>query len=328
MEENQSTAVDTVTKANKGFSAVMMNKVNEITKISGGTLTVKDKTFAQDIILSTYKKMIEGNIDPNDVNFIGCNFPGQVKRYARLGLSLNENEIWLDIRNNSKAGKKDINIKVQYQGEEKLLTKFCKKNGGIINIIKDVIMEGEELITSRDFKTGNYVISDHKINDLLHRNVTSSNKDNVIGAYAIAYHSDGTQTAVIIDKDRIERAMSAAMTKNVWNSDYKKMVLKTVIHELYGELSKFNVIPDELQEDYQDMLLSKEEVQAEIDANANNEIFDADFNIKDEPQHLEQTSSSPAFNPTTGEVIKETVSTESSKEEPKQQQAPIGGPDF
>ena len=202
-EKQKNEATNAVAKANKGFSSIMMVKVNEITQSSGCVLSVKDKTFAQDIILSTYKKMVEENIDPNDINFMGCNFPGQVKRFARLGLSLNENEIWLDIRNNSKTGKKDINLKVQYQGEEKLIIKFCKKNGGVINIIKDVIMEGEELVTSRNFKTGDYIISDHKIPDILHRNINSANKNNVIGAYAIAYHEDGTQTAIVIDKDRI-----------------------------------------------------------------------------------------------------------------------------
>ena len=328
-EKQKNEATNAVAKANKGFSSIMMVKVNEITQSSGCVLSVKDKTFAQDIILSTYKKMVEENIDPNDINFMGCNFPGQVKRFARLGLSLNENEIWLDIRNNSKTGKKDINLKVQYQGEEKLIIKFCKENGGVINIIKDVIMEGEELVTSRNFKTGDYIISDHKIPDILHRNINSANKNNVIGAYAIAYHEDGTQTAIVIDKDRIERAMNAAQTKIVWNNDYKKMVLKTVIHELYKELSKFNVIPDELQEDYQEMIMNKEEVQAEIDANANSEVFEADFSVKDEPHHINQTSSSPQFNPDTGEVIKEKASVENPKdEEHMQSKTPVGGPSF
>jgi recombinational DNA repair protein RecT len=307
MDNKKNEATHAVAKANKGFSAIMMGRVDEIAQNSGSALSIKDKSFAQDIILSTYKRMIEEDIDPNDVNFIGCNFPGQVKRYTRLGLSLNENEIWLDIRNNSKAKKKDINIKIQYQGEEKLLTKFCQKNGGVINVIKDVIMEGEEVVTSRDFKTGNYVISDHKIPDILHRNINIANKENVIGAYAIAYHKDGTQTAIIIDKDRIERAMKSAQTKVIWNADYKKMVLKTVVHELYKELTKFNVIPDELLDDYHDMVLNKEEVQAEISANANKEVFEADFDIKDDqpPHQLEQDSSSPKFDMKTGEVLKE-----------------------
>lgn len=308
MDKNKNEATSAVAKANKGFSAVMMSKVDEVAVSSGTALSVKDRNFAQDIILSTYKKMIEDDTNPSDVNFIGCNFPGQVKRFARLGLSLNEKEIWIDIRNNSKSGKKDINIKIQYQGEEKLLSKFCKKNGGIKNIIKDVIMEGEQLVTSRNFATGDYIITDHKIPDILHRNISVKTKDNVIGAYAIAYHLDGSQTAVIIDKDRIERASKAAKTQAIWTSDYKKMVLKTVVHELYGELSKFNVIPDELLNDYHDMVLNKDEVQNEINNNASTEVFEADFDVKEDHHH-----ESVKVNSDTGEVIKEEV---------------LGGPDF
>lgn len=276
-EKKDTSAANAVAKANTDFKVYMMDKVDGVAALSGTQLSPKDKTFANDIILNTYKKMMEEDINLNDINFMGCNFPGQVKRFARLGLSLNDKEIWLDIRNNTKAGKKDINIKVQYQGEEKLLSKFCKKNDGVKNIIKDVILEDEELVQKRDFKTGDYEIIDHKIPDILNRNISFKNKEKVKGAYAVAYHNDGTQTAIIIDKDRIDRAMKAAKTANIWQSDFKKMVLKTVVHELYQELSKFNVIPDELLKDYTEMVIAKDEVQAEINANANKEFIDADF---------------------------------------------------
>jgi recombinational DNA repair protein RecT len=288
MDNNKNEAANKVAKANNDFKGYMMQKVSDIAVQSGSALTASDRNFAQEIILSTYKKMIEDEIDPNKVNFIGCNFPGQVKRYSRLGLTVNNSEIWIDIRNNKKSQKKDINIKIQYQGEEKLITKFCKKGDGIYNIYKDVVMEGEDFVTSFDFKTGNRVIADHKIPDVFHRNISIANKDKVIGAYAIAYHNDGTQTPVIIDKDRIDRAMNAAMTKNVWNSDYKKMVIKTVVHELYKDLAKFIVVPDDLLNDYQEMMLNKEEVQSEINQNANSEVFEANFNIKEENQNTSE----------------------------------------
>lgn len=278
MSENKDTATaNAVAKANTDFKCYMMSKVENVASAAGTQLSARDKTFANDIILCTYKKMMEEGTNPNEVNFIGCNFPGQVKRFARLGLSLNEKEIWLDIRNNTKAGKKDINIKVQYQGEEKLLTKFNTKNGGVKNVIKDVILDGEELVQKRNFKTGDYEIIDHKIPDILNRSITIKTKDSVKGAYAVAYHNDGTQTAVIIDKDRINRAMSAAKTQTIWSSDFRKMVLKTVVHELYQELAKFNVVPDDLLNDYADMITDKDEVQAEIKANANKDVIDADY---------------------------------------------------
>ncbi len=335
MDANKKNEVaNDVAKANKGFSTTMMERVVNVASSAGNILTTKDKSFAMDIILTTYKKLIEEGISPNDVNFIGCNFPGQIKRYARLGLSLNENEIYLDIRNNGKTGKKDINLKTQYQGDEKILSKFCQKNGGVVNVIKDVIMEGEEIVTKRNFKTGNYEIMDHKIPDLLHRNITWDNKDKVIGAYAIAYHTDGTQTALIIDKVRIERAINASptSTKTIWKADFEKMVRKTAVHDLYKELAKFNVIPDELQNDYQEIILNKEEVQAEIDANANSEVFEADFSVKDDQQQVHQItqeSSSPKVDLRTGEVMKEKIPVESPKETNKQEfNAGFGGPDF
>lgn len=71
--------------------------------------------------------------------------------------------------------------------------------------------------------------------------------------------------------------MKAAKTAMVWQSDFKKMVLKTVVHELYQELAKFNVIPDELLKDYSEMVIAKNEVQSEINANANKEFIDVDF---------------------------------------------------
>lgn len=310
MSENKdTTAANAVAKANTDFKGYMMSKVDGVAASSGTQLSPRDKTFANDIILNTYKKMMEEGIDPNEINFIGCNFPGQVKRFARLGLSLNDKEIWLDIRNNTKAGKKDINIKIQYQGEEKLLSKFCKKNHGVKNIIKDVVLEGEELVQKRDFKTGDYEIIDHKIPDILNRNIDFKNKDKVKGAYAVAYHNNGSQTAIIIDKDRIDRAMKAAKTAMVWQSDFKKMVLKTVVHELYQELAKFNVIPDELLKDYSEMVIAKNEVQSEINANANKEFIDVDFVENDAAPELNAPKPQKEPEPATAQASEKAAQT-------------------
>ena len=61
--------------------------------------------------------------------------------------------------------------------------------------------------------------------------------ENIIGAYAIAYIlEDGKLNPYIarIDKNRIERGKKAAMTQNIWNSDTRKMVIKTENFEIYG----------------------------------------------------------------------------------------------
>lgn len=81
--------------------------------------------------------------------------------------------------------------------------------------------------------------------------------------------------------------MKAAKTAVIWQSDFKKMVLKTVVHELYQELAKFNVIPDELLKDYSEMVIDKDEVQSEINANANKEVIEADFVESEVPKGIE-----------------------------------------
>lgn len=295
-KKKENTAGNAVQKANKGFAMTIMDQVNKVASNAGNELSREDREYAMDIILTTYKKLDEEGIDPNSVNFIGCSFPNQIKRFARLGLSLGDYDMYLDIRNNTKAGKKDINLKMQYQGEEKLLIRFNKKSDGIVNIIKDVIMEGEELETSRDFKTGDYVITDHKIHDILHRNVTHDNKDKLIGAYAIAYHKNGSQTAIIIDKVRIDRAYNACPqpSKTIWKSDYKAMVLKTAVHDLFKVLRPYNEIPVTLQSDLNAVELGKEEVDEEIREKANSEVFDADFTTVDDSDHQIESIKEPA----------------------------------
>lgn len=291
-----------VTQTTKSFNELIMSKVSDIAVKSGHELTQVDKGYAMDIIATTYKRMQEDGINPNDVNFIGCNFPGQVKRYARLGLSLNESEIYLDLRNNGKTNRKDINIKMQYQGEEKLLIKYCTLHGGITRIIKDVVMEGEELVYTRDMATGDIKVTDHRIPNIFKRNISYENKDKMLGAYAIAYHKDGNQTFVYIDMDRVDRAMeaSASREKTIYKKDFAKMVLKTASHELYKELKRYNVIPDDLQKDYLAVQLEVDEVDNDISANANKEAIDIEVTEKQPVHRIEEV----AVNNITGEVLK------------------------
>lgn len=293
----------------KDFQSVMLRNVVEQATVSGCQLTNSEMNYAQEIVLSTLKKLKEDGTDPQKVNFMGCNFPGQVKRFCRLGLDLNENEIFLDIHNNKGTGLKDINIKMQYQGEKKLLLKYCQKGGGIVHFVDDVIMNGDKFVTGRDFKTGQSVIKEHDFGDMLNRNVTWGNKDNVVGAYAIAYHRDGTQTVVVIDKDRINRAIEASTSieKTTYKKDFRKMVIKTAYHELFKALKVHNVIPDDLLKDYTDIQLSSNEVKSEIRQNANTEYFDAEVTEKKEPEKIaaqsETLQKAPRFDEKTGEVL-------------------------
>ena len=301
------------------FKSYMMNQVVQYAKGTGLVLNQAEMNYAQDIIVTTLKKFTEDGTDLNTVNFAGCNFAGQIKRNCRLGLSLNENEIYVDVRNNNKTGKKDINFKMQYQGEKKLLQKFCEKGGGIKSFYEDFVMEGETIKFNRDLKTGNMNIADHDIPDYFNRNCSWANKDKVIGAYAIAYHVDGTQTFVMIDKDRINRAIEASPSsdKGIYKKDFKKMVIKTAIHELYKILKVHNVIPDDLQSDYSELQAASEDVKEEIKQNANKDFLEAEYKEVETPEKSishQATITKPAFNSDTGEVL-EPIPAVSKKEE-------------
>ena len=293
---------EVATKTNKTFNDQMMLMVNDMAKKSACELSTIDKNYAMEMISTTYKRLKESGTNVNEVDFVGCNFPGQVKRFARLGLSLNESELYLDLRNNSRTGKKDVNLKMQYQGEEKLLIKYCDLHGGITKIVKDVVMEGEELTYSRDMATGDIKVTDHKIPNIFKRDISYENRAKMQGAYAIAYHKDGAQTFVYIDMNRVNRAMeaSASKEKTIYKKDFMKMVLKTASHELYKTLKGYNVIPDDLQRDYLEAQLGVDEVENDIKANANSEAIDVEVHEKEQKQLEEVT-----VNNITGEVIKE-----------------------
>lgn len=269
----------------KDFTSSMLEKVNEVAVKAGNQLTNTDNENIVDILTGTLTRITDpksGISKLSDVRFNECAFPSQVKRFARMGLKLSENHFYVDLRKHGNQGQYDIGLWLQYQGEEHILKEFCKKGGGIVNIYKDVVMANEEFVTQMDFRTGTLMITDHKIPDLFARNVTYKNKDSVKGAYAIAYHADGSQTAVTIDKVRIDRGYSAAKTKNVWEADYKAMVLKTVVHVLFKELRKYNEIPADLKGDYNAVQTEADQEQAKASAQTATEIFDADITEVDE----------------------------------------------
>lgn len=260
----------------KGFTSVLMKQVNAVAAAAGNQLSNTDNEHVVDILNGTLTRIKDNNIDPNTIRFTECAFPSQVKRFARMGLSMSENHFYVDLRSNKNGGY-DIGLWMQYQGEEHLLMEFCKKNGGVVNIYKDVVMDGEELVTKRNFKTGNLEVIDHKIPDVFNRNVDIKNKDKLVGAYAIAYHADGSQTAVIVDRVRIDRGYTAAKTKNIWNADYKAMVLKTAVHVLFKELRKFNEIPADLKSDYNEVVTGSEKDANAAVVQTATEVYEADI---------------------------------------------------
>ena len=66
-EKKDTAAANAVAKANTDFKGYMMSKVDGVAASSGTQLSPRDKTFANDIILNTYKKMMEEGINPNEM---------------------------------------------------------------------------------------------------------------------------------------------------------------------------------------------------------------------------------------------------------------------
>lgn len=260
----------------------MIAQVEQFANIEQTPLTAKEKAYAADIVMGIIKEVEVRNISWHDVDV--KNVIGQVKRYARLGLSMSENEIYVDIRRNGKTGKQEVNIKKQYQGIERELVRWCSKK--ILRFLDGVICKGDEFETEVDFELGLEKIVKHKKNNTIDRNKL----DNITGAYKIAYVEENgklVQYAVIIDRNRILRAMAASPTndKPVWKADTQRMVLKTASWCLYQYvLRPFVNVPIELKDDWaktQDEMnfntIAEAEVvaQEEVNENANKgEVID------------------------------------------------------
>lgn len=233
----------------------LMSQVESLANIEAAPLTSEEKTFAVEIITGLQKRLTEENYDITNVDVTGSGLSQQIKRYARLRLSLHEHEIYLNIRKNGKTEMLDVSIEPQYQAKERIMARWCHVGGGITRpFLKGIVLEGEMFSTKTNFATGDITITDHEYDEGRHLTYKDS-WEKVRKAYCVAYHADGTSTTVIIDRDRIMRAYDASPTKEkpIWKSDMAKMVIKTAVIEMYNKLKPFIEIPIELQSDYHAM---------------------------------------------------------------------------
>lgn len=233
----------------------LLAQVESFARIEGTELTGEEKIFAVNTICDIDKKLREQGVNWQQVDVIGCKIPQQIKRYARLGLSTSDGEIYVDVRYNSKTGKNDVTIKKQYQGVEKEIIKFCSKK--IDHFKRGVICVGDEFEIEEDFETGYDKVTKHKKNP--DKNLDRNLLDNIVGAYEIAYEKlpDGSfvQHVALIDKNRIMRAYNASPSreKTVWKNDTQRMVLKTAAWVLYNNVLKpYIEIPISLKKDWEE----------------------------------------------------------------------------
>lgn len=233
----------------------LLAQVESFARIEGTELTGEEKIFAVNTICDIDKKLREQGVNWQQVDVIGCKVPQQIKRYARLGLSTSDGEIYVDVRYNSKTGKNDVTIKKQYQGVEKEIIKYCTKK--IDHFKRGVICVGDEFEIEEDFETGYDKVTKHKKNP--DKNLDRNLLDNIVGAYEIAYEKlpDGSfvQHVALIDKNRIMRAYNASPSreKTVWKNDTQRMVLKTAAWVLYNNVLKpYIEIPTSLKKDWEE----------------------------------------------------------------------------
>ena len=252
----------------------MLNQVNSFASLENTQLTTKEVQYAVGIITNINKKVVsDETLSWNKLDIQGCQLPAQIKRFARLNLQIENQEIFIDIRNNKNTGLKDINLKMQYQGLEKLMTRYCSfGNKKIIRFYKDVICKGDKVVEKPDLSTGLFQLKEHEYfetDDIDYRNKL----ENIIGAYAIAYiEENGKLNPYVarIDKNRIERARKSAQTQNIWNADTRKMVIKTAVIELYNMMKPYMVMPQDLVAELdeiskQDVDFNKDFVNAEYE---------------------------------------------------------------
>lgn len=220
-------------------------KITELTAKTGETFNASEKILATDIMVSSIQAIRQTAYSLEQIDFLGNNIESQIKRWAKLGVGKDDN-LYTELRKNGKTGMVDIKIKPQYQTLEKLIIKYCSKK--IFRFKTEVICEGDDFETDFDFATGQDKVVKHEKNPKANPNDLSQ----IIGAYKIAYVKEDngsiTQLLVQIDKNRIMRAFNSAQTKNVWNADTKKMVLKTVTWEMWNSevIRPFMVFPDEV----------------------------------------------------------------------------------
>ena len=233
----------------------LLNQVIKYAETSNTVLSTETKALAVDIISATNNALMANKYVNGwgDIDILGCNLIGQIKRWARIGISSNDH-LWIDIRRNKNKDKSDIFIKPQYQTIEKVIVKYFNKDYRVLRFKEDVICIGDEVEVQDDFETGLDKITKHIRNEKIDRNKL----DNIIGAYKIIYlydkiNKNNFSILVRIDRNRINRAMNASASekKEVWNADARKMVLKTVTWEMYNDknIRPFLVFPEEIAND-------------------------------------------------------------------------------
>lgn len=261
----------------QSYIQVWSQGLDKLTTTQGFELSPEERNFGVSMITELVARCAKDKTDTRQLNM--TNFLEQVKHNSKLQMSVAEQEVYLDIRNNSATGLKDVTIRRQYQGVQKIMRRYSTKK--IVRFADGIVCQGDTFENEFDFSTGL-----NKIRYVANPNVDHNNLSNITNAFAIAYVEElGTLVpyVCVINKQRIMRAFnaSAAGNKGPWNTDTARMVRKTAYWCLYNDVFKpYIEIPSNLQESFA-------ATEDEMDFSAQPEI-DTDNTVYDMP--VEETN--------------------------------------
>lgn len=164
------------------------------------------------------------------------NFLMQIRDFAKLELTVAENELFIDFKGSKYSKYIDVIITKQFQATQKLAVKYCTKN---ITHFKDgIVYDGDIFEYHEDFVNGLTVITKHEKGE-----ADRTKFENIKKAYAIAYTKDNGSIipyVIIIDKKRIDdaRKSSVSISAIVWSKYLERMVRKTTYWCLFNDIIK------------------------------------------------------------------------------------------
>ena len=220
---------------------------DKLTKTQAFNLTPEERDFGVSLITGLVNKCTK---EKTDIKLLDLtNFFEQTKHFAKLKLSFQDGEIYIDVRNNKDTGKKDVRVMKQYQGIRKLAARWIRPDMKIVDWKDGVVCDGDTYSYEYDYMTGTSILK-YKANP----NVNHDDLTKITHAFAIAYiEIDGKPRVpyiCVIDKSRIMKAFnaSAAKDKGPWSNHTARMVRKTAYWCLYNDiLAPFIDIPSDLQ---------------------------------------------------------------------------------
>lgn len=254
------------------------NDLKQLVKAQNFDLSPKEIEYGSAIIYGLVDKCCKEKIDTKLLNM--TNFLEQVKHYSKLELSMQEKEVFIDIRNNSNTGLKDITLTKMYGGIQKIMVKYSKKK--IIRFLDDIVCEGDEFAYHTDFNTGLIVIDKH-----IKKGTERNNYFKFNYAYCIAYVEELGKLVPyvnVIDKTRLMAAYNASPSKEktIYKLYPERMGRKTAYWCLYNDIFKsFVEIPTSLKVSFEateDEMNWDNNVPTDIDTT---KIYDIDAEPKE-----------------------------------------------